>query len=101
MAFLDSTVMNVALPAVQMNLELSAREVQWVFGAFAVVLAAFLLLGARSEIIMGGGVSSFWVRRSSLLPRSGLPSLLNPGNLSLLGPCRARAERCSCRLRWQ
>jgi EmrB/QacA subfamily drug resistance transporter len=45
MAFLDSTVMNVALPAVQINLELSAREVQWVFGAFAVVLAAFLLLG--------------------------------------------------------
>ena len=45
MAFLDSTVMNVALPAVQMNLQLSAREVQWVFGAFAVVLAAFLLLG--------------------------------------------------------
>ena len=45
MAFLDSTVMNVALPAVQMNLELSAREVQWVFGAFAVVLAALLLLG--------------------------------------------------------
>src|SRR5215213_8108007 len=45
MAFLDSTVMNVALPAVQMDLEVSAREVQWVFGAFAVVLAAFLLLG--------------------------------------------------------
>src|SRR5919112_546261 len=45
MAFLDSTVMNVSLPAVQTNLELSAREVQWVFGAFAVVLAAFLLLG--------------------------------------------------------
>jgi EmrB/QacA subfamily drug resistance transporter len=45
MAFLDSTVMNVALPAVQTNLEVGAREVQWVFGAFAVVLAAFLLLG--------------------------------------------------------
>jgi EmrB/QacA subfamily drug resistance transporter len=45
MAFLDSTVMNVTLPAVQVNLDLSAREVQWVFGAFAVVLAAFLLLG--------------------------------------------------------
>jgi hypothetical protein len=27
MAFLDSTVMNVALPAVQMNLQASAREV--------------------------------------------------------------------------
>jgi EmrB/QacA subfamily drug resistance transporter len=45
MAFLDSTVMNVALPAVQANLDASAREVQWVFGGFAVVLAAFLLLG--------------------------------------------------------
>jgi EmrB/QacA subfamily drug resistance transporter len=45
MAFLDSTVMNVALPAVQMELEVSAREVQWVFGAFALVLAALLLVG--------------------------------------------------------
>src|SRR5919112_6223311 len=45
MTFLDSTVMNVALPAVQTNLEVSAREVQWVFWAFAVVLAALLLVG--------------------------------------------------------
>jgi EmrB/QacA subfamily drug resistance transporter len=45
MAFLDSTVMNVALPAVQTNLEITARQVQWVFGAFALVLAAFLLVG--------------------------------------------------------
>ena len=45
MAFLDSTVMNVALPALQMDLEVNAREVQWVFGAFALVIAAFLLVG--------------------------------------------------------
>lgn len=45
MTFLDSTVMNVALPAVQMNLGLSARDVQWVFGAFGLVLAAFILVG--------------------------------------------------------
>jgi EmrB/QacA subfamily drug resistance transporter len=45
MAFLDSTVMNVALPVVQMNLDVSARDVQWIFGAFALVLAAFLLVG--------------------------------------------------------
>jgi MFS family permease len=45
MAFLDSTVMNVALPAVQTDLEVSARQVQWVFGAFALVLAALLLVG--------------------------------------------------------
>ncbi|HSK82854.1 MAG TPA: DHA2 family efflux MFS transporter permease subunit [Rubrobacter sp.] len=45
MAFLDSTVMNVALPAVQMSLQVSARQTQWVFGAFAVALAALLLIG--------------------------------------------------------
>ncbi len=45
MAFLDSTVMNVALPAVQMNLDVSGREVQWMFGAFGLVIAALLLIG--------------------------------------------------------
>ncbi len=45
MAFLDSTVLNVALPAVQTNLGASSREAQWVYGAFALVLAAFLLIG--------------------------------------------------------
>ncbi len=45
MAFLDSTVVNVALPAVQTDLEVSARGAQWVYGAFALVLAAFLLIG--------------------------------------------------------
>jgi len=46
MAFLDSTVLNVALPAVQTDLEVSVREVQWVYGAFVLVLAAFLLIGS-------------------------------------------------------
>ena len=45
MAFLDSTVMNVALPAVQTNLDVSGREVQWMFGAFGLVIAALLLIG--------------------------------------------------------
>src|ERR671916_2313515 len=45
MAFLDSTVVNVALPAVQTDLGVSAREAQWVYGAYALVLAALLLIG--------------------------------------------------------
>jgi EmrB/QacA subfamily drug resistance transporter len=45
MAFLDSTVVNVALPAVQTDLAVSARGAQWVYGAFALVLAALLLIG--------------------------------------------------------
>jgi EmrB/QacA subfamily drug resistance transporter len=45
MAFLDSTVLNVALPAVQADLGASAREAQWVYGAYALVLAALVLIG--------------------------------------------------------
>ena len=45
MAFLDSTVMNVALPALQAELGASAREVQWSYGAFALVLSALILVG--------------------------------------------------------
>ena len=45
MAFLDSTVMNVALPTVQTNLDMSGRDVQWMFGAFGLVISALLLIG--------------------------------------------------------
>ena len=45
MAFLDSTVLNVALPAVQADLGASARETQWVYGAYALVLSALLVIG--------------------------------------------------------
>jgi EmrB/QacA subfamily drug resistance transporter len=45
MAFLDSTVLNVALPALQSDLGASAREAQWIYGAYALVLSALLLIG--------------------------------------------------------
>jgi EmrB/QacA subfamily drug resistance transporter len=45
MAFLDSTVINVALPAVQANLGATLQDVQWVYGAYALVLTALLLVG--------------------------------------------------------
>ena len=45
MAFLDSTVLNVALPALQADLGASVRDVQWTYGAYALVLSALLLVG--------------------------------------------------------
>jgi EmrB/QacA subfamily drug resistance transporter len=45
MAFLDSTVINVSLPAVQENLGATLQDVQWVYGAYALVLTALLLVG--------------------------------------------------------
>ena len=45
MAFLDSTVINVSLPAVQASLDATHQDVQWVYGAYALVLTALLLVG--------------------------------------------------------
>jgi EmrB/QacA subfamily drug resistance transporter len=45
MAFIDGTVVNVALPALQTNLNASAIDVQWVVEAYALLLSAFLLVG--------------------------------------------------------
>lgn len=45
MAFLDSTVLNVALPAIQTDLGATGPQVQWVYGSYALVVAAFLLVG--------------------------------------------------------
>ncbi|HET9801548.1 MAG TPA: MFS transporter, partial [Chthoniobacterales bacterium] len=45
MAFIDGTVVNVALPALQTNLNATAVDVQWVIEAYALLLSAFLLVG--------------------------------------------------------
>jgi EmrB/QacA subfamily drug resistance transporter len=45
MAFLDGTVVNVALPAIQRELDATASQAQWVIEAYALFLAALLLVG--------------------------------------------------------
>jgi MFS family permease len=45
MAFIDSTVVNVALPALQTNLNATAADVQWVIESYALLLSALLLVG--------------------------------------------------------
>ncbi len=45
MAFIDGTVVNVALPALQTNLNATIVDVQWVIEAYSLLLAAFLLVG--------------------------------------------------------
>lgn len=45
MVFIDGTVVNVALPALQTNLNASVVDVQWVVEAYALFLAALLLAG--------------------------------------------------------
>jgi EmrB/QacA subfamily drug resistance transporter len=45
MAFIDGTVVNVALPALQTNLNATAVDVQWVIESYALFLSALLLIG--------------------------------------------------------
>ena len=45
MTFIDGTVVNVALPALQKNLGATLTDVQWVIEAYALFLGALILIG--------------------------------------------------------
>jgi MFS family permease len=45
LAFVDGTVVNVALPAVQRELHATVGQAQWVVESYALLLAALLLVG--------------------------------------------------------
>src|ERR1700684_2618515 len=71
MAFIDGTVVNVALPALQAGLHASVTEIQWVVESYALLLASLLLPGGslgdlygRRKIFLSGvllfAVGSAW-----------------------------------------
>src|ERR1700693_5575978 len=71
MAFIDGTVVNVALPALQSALHATLADVQWVVESYALFLAALLLIGGslgdqygRRKIFAAGvvifSVASAW-----------------------------------------
>ena len=53
MAFIDGTVVNVALPALQNALHGSIADVQWVVESYALMLAALLLVGGSLGDLLG------------------------------------------------
>src|SRR6059036_2407262 len=71
LAFIDGTVVNVALPALQSALHATLADVQWVVESYALFLAALLLIGGslgdqygRRKIFVAGvvlfSVASAW-----------------------------------------
>src|SRR5213593_2477619 len=48
MVFIDGTVVNVALPALQRDLAANLSDVQWVVESYALFLAALLLVGGAA-----------------------------------------------------
>lgn len=61
----DSTVVNVALPAIQDDLAFTAADLSWVVNAYMVPFGGFLLLGGRLGDLLGhrrvllGGIALF------------------------------------------
>src|SRR6202048_5054644 len=53
MAFIDGTVVNVALPALQSSLHATIGDVQWVVESYALFLAALLLTGGSMGDLYG------------------------------------------------
>ncbi|MET7397153.1 MFS transporter [Dactylosporangium sp. NPDC005572] len=50
---LDVTIVNVALPRIQTDLEFSPDGLQWVISAYTLLFGGFLLLGGRAADLLG------------------------------------------------
>jgi EmrB/QacA subfamily drug resistance transporter len=106
MAFIDSTVVNVALPALQASLHATVVGVQWVVEAYGLFLGALILVGGSLGDLFGrrlmflGGVAIFAAAsigcgfasniQQLVLARSiqGVgAAFLVPGSLSIISSC--------------
>src|SRR5260221_13472527 len=53
LAFIDGTVVNVALPAIQANFHATVVDVQWVVESYGLFLAALILVGGSLGDLFG------------------------------------------------
>jgi EmrB/QacA subfamily drug resistance transporter len=53
MVVLDATVVNVALPSIQSDLNISDSSLQWVVNGYTLLFGGFLLLGGRMADLLG------------------------------------------------
>ena len=58
MVVLDVSIVNVALPSIQTDLNFSPENLQWVVSGYALTFGGFLLLGGRVGDLLGRAGSS-------------------------------------------
>ena len=112
MAFIDGTVVNVALPALQANLNATVADVQWVVESYALLLSALLLVGGslgdhygrRRVFLLGvmifalaSGLCGFAVNIQQLIASRAVQglgaALLVPGSLAIISNSFSEQER--------
>jgi EmrB/QacA subfamily drug resistance transporter len=112
LAFVDGSVVNVALPTLAQNFNADAGALQWVINAYLLPLSALLLLGGAAGDYFGRrrllilGTSVFALASLSCSLASGLPALfasrlaqgvgaamLMPNSLAILGQTFSGASK--------
>ena len=112
LSLLDSTIVNVALPTIGRDLKADLAGLQWVISAYALTLAALILLGGslgdrfgRRRIFMWGvagfGVASMlsalsptiWTLVGARALQGVAAALLTPGSLAILQSSFMPADR--------
>ncbi len=53
MVVLDATIVNVALPTIQLDLNMTDTDLQWIVNAYTLMFGGFLLLGGRAGDLAG------------------------------------------------
>src|SRR5918995_2399413 len=53
MVVLDATIVNVALPSIQADLNMDEADLQWIVNAYTLTFGGFLLLGGRAGDLLG------------------------------------------------
>jgi len=102
-AFLDATVVNVALPAIGRDLHATTSTLQWILNGYTLTLAALILLGGslgdrygrRRVFVAGTGLFTIASLFCAVAPNAGLlvgarlvqgvgGALLTPGSLAMV-----------------
>lgn len=112
MVFIDSTVVNVILPRLQVELHVTGVQIQWVVDAYLLFLSALILLGGAlgdrfgRRVVFEAGVvlfaagsvgcglsRSLWQLTLARCGQGIGGALLTPGSLAIINACFPGAER--------